>query len=116
MKRPHKRTAVLLSLGAVGLAGLIGTAFLLAPNEITEAPGGTCVARYMGDRYLMVDSCDSVFAHYAVITSTPVRESMSDSAGWEQRHCDDRVDGWSTYSIAEADGTDHIVCLGRANH
>ncbi|MCC3761579.1 hypothetical protein K3N28_00625 [Glycomyces sp. TRM65418] len=115
MTPPRKRRAIIL-FGAIGLAGLVGAAFLLAPNQITEAHPGTCVSRYLGGKYLMVDSCDSMFATYAVITSNPVPESMNDSADWEERYCEERVDGWSTYSVAEADGEDHIVCLGRANH
>ncbi|WP_205324541.1 hypothetical protein [Glycomyces sp. YM15] len=114
MKPPRKRRVALLSLGALGLAGIVGTAFLFAANQIAEASPSTCVARYLGDKYLTVDSCDSMFAAYAVITSNPVPESLSDSEDWEADYCRERVDGWSTYSVVEADGKDHIVCLSRA--
>lgn len=116
VKPPRKRKAAMLSIGAVGLAGLIGTALLAAPNQIADAEPVTCVSRYLVDKYLILDSCDSMFADYAVIASVPVRDSMKDSSGWEQRYCDQRVDGWSTYTVFEAEDTDHIACLGRANH
>ncbi|WP_205325566.1 hypothetical protein [Glycomyces sp. YM15] len=114
MQSPQRRRAAILSLG-VGLAALIASVFLFAPNQIASA-SGHCVNKYLGDKYLVVDSCDSMWADYFAVSS-PVRDSMKSTEDWERPYCEKQLDGpVKHYTFFEVTGVEHIACLGIAMH